>query len=468
MLSNFLYQLLYQILGLILPLITVPYTSRVLGVEGIGTYSYSFAIVSYFMAFANMGVNIYGNREIAAVQYDKGRRSQQFWNLLIVQLMFSSISLLIYLVLVIWGNWENKIIFLMQGIYILGQAFDINWFFFGMEKFKITVTRNMLVKLVTTILIFGVIKEPADLEKYILILALGTTIGNSTVWLLVRTYIDWKKPQFHSIKKLIKPTIILMIPSFAVKMYTQMDKVFIKMFSDVQQVGYYENSEKIVNIAFVLVTALSTILLPRMANLYANKKIEQFRELFHRSSLIVVWITIAVMFGMAGVANTFVKIYLGIDYLPCIMIIMILAVTIPFKGGAEIVRRGYIIPTKSDRIYVISVFVGAGINVLFNLAFIPLLGAVGAALGTVIAEIMVFLIQVLMIRKDIVAFPICLENIICVCAGIIMFILIKKLETELFQWSHIERFLLQVVLGVVVYLACTGIPFFLIRLYRKK
>lgn len=457
MLGNFLYQVVYQILVLILPLVTIPYTSRVLGVEGIGLYSYSYAVVSYFVSFANMGISIYGNREIASVQGDKEKRSQQFWDLFEVQLIFAFISLFIYLSIIVCGTWENKLVFIVQGIYIIGQAFDINWFYFGLEKFKVTVTRNLLVKIITTLLVFLLVKSPVDLIKYILILAVGSSIGNSVVWIFIKQYIVLKRPQLNNIKKCIKPIFILMLPSFAVKMYTQMDKIFIRIFGELKQVGYYENAEKILSIAFIFITALSTVMLPRMAKLYAEKEKEKFTNLFHRIISIVSWLTIALMFGMIGIADTLVEVYLGKEFLPSISILIILAIAIPFKGSAEIVRRGYIMPSKNDRIYVISIFVGAGVNVLINLALIPFLGATGAAIGTVVAEVTVFLIQVWKIRNDINIYFFLKENNIYMLVGIVMLFVVKGLHLLMPDLSLVIIVLLQIIIGAIVYISGTGV-----------
>ena len=456
MLVNFLYQGLYQILVLILPLITIPYTSRVLGVEGIGIYSYSYAVVSYFVSFANMGISIYGNREIAAMQDDKERRSQCFWDLFALQGLFASIAVFFYIVIILMGDWENKFVFVVQGLYIIGQGIDINWFFFGMEKFKITVIRNLFIKIITTILVFVLIKSSEDLILYILILALGTVIGNSVVWVFIKEYVILRKPILNNIRKFVKPIIILMIPSFAVKMYTQMDKIFIEFFSDFSQVGYYENAEKIIQIAFVLITALSTVILPRMASLNAKQEKEKFINVFNRVISCVVWLTSALMFGILGIADNFVTIYLGEEYSSCNVLVMILAITIPFKGCAEIIRRGYIIPTKRDDIYIVSIFCGAGVNIIINLLLMPKFGAVGAAIGTVIAEITVCLIQVMKIRKQVPIIKCIRENMIYIIIGIVMFGCVSKVSLYISELPLIGVMILQILIGIIVYVVGTG------------
>ena len=455
MIVNFLYQGIYQILALILPLITIPYTSRVLGAEGIGLYSYSYAVVSYFVSFANMGINIYGNRGIAATQNDKDKRSQLFCDLLTIQMIFSLSALLVYVIMIGAGAWENKVAFLVQGIYIIGQAFDINWLYFGMEKFKITVIRNLIVKIFTTVLIFVLIKEPADLIVYLLILAIGTVAGNSAVWLFVKQYITYKRPILVNIKQYIKPIIILLIPSFAVKIYTQMDKIFVEHFCGLMEVGYYENSEKIISISLVLITALSTVMLPRMANLSAENKKEEFNSLFQKVMAVTIWLTIALMFGIIGISDNFVLLYLGENFSSCIVLVIVLAITIPFKGCAEIIRRGYIIPQKCDYIYVISVFSGAGVNIIINFLLVPYYGAIGAAVGTVMAEAMVFFIQAWKIKEDINMYKYIRKASVYIGIGLFMLFCVKEVNQYTSNLSLILSVLLQIMAGIGCYLAGT-------------
>lgn len=455
--ANLIYQGIYQILILILSFITIPYTCRVLGAEGIGVYSYSYAIASYFITFANMGISIYGNREIAAAGKDRNKRSQIFCELFVLQLFFSGNVFLIYIFFIIFGSWENKLIFFIQGIYIVGQGVGINWLYVGMEKFKIAITGNLIVKIITTVLIFIMVKSPSDLIGYLLILAIGTVVGNLAVWVCLSLYVDLKRVKLKNVKKYIKPVVMLTLPSFAVLLYTQMDKIFIKLFCGLRQVGYYENAERIITIPFMAINSLSTVILPRMTRLNAEKDESGFMRLFHKILSIVVWLTMAMMFGMIGIADNFIKVYLGKEYLPCITIIMILSFTIPFKGNAEILRRGYIIPKKRDSIYIASLFIGAGVNIVANLVFIPMYGANGAALGTVIAEGSVCLIQAWKIRKEIDIPYHIKECIICFAAGFSMFLGIRKVGKYLYDMSPLFILFVQILTGITVYVVITSV-----------
>ena len=179
---NIIYQFLYEILIIFIPLFTIPYVSRVLGAENIGLFSYTYAVANYFVLFANLGIKNYGSRTIAMVRNNKEDLNRIFSEILSVHIVFSIIITFIYLVLLSFGVEDNQNIFLIQGIYVFAAIFDINWFFFGIEKFKLTVGRNTLVKILSVVLVFVFVKTQTDLWIYALILALSVFGGQSVVW----------------------------------------------------------------------------------------------------------------------------------------------------------------------------------------------------------------------------------------------------------------------------------------------
>ena len=141
---NVIYQTAYQILALILPFITAPYVSRVLGSENVGIYSYTYTNVNYFMLAALLGIETYGTRTVSKVRNDKKLTNEAFSSIFYCHLIVSAVCLVVYL---IYACFISKPIYrvfaLIQTLYIIAEIFNINWFFFGMEQFKITVTRNI-------------------------------------------------------------------------------------------------------------------------------------------------------------------------------------------------------------------------------------------------------------------------------------------------------------------------------------
>ena len=160
--KNYLYQLSYQILALIIPLITTPYISRVLGAEGIGIYSFTYSIATYFVLFGSLGIAMYGQREIAYIQDKKEERDKTFWEIAILRIVLMMISATIFYFAYCTGA-EYQLYFLIVLLELVSNALDISWFFQGMEEFKKTVTRNFIIKITFTVCIFLFVKSPEDL-----------------------------------------------------------------------------------------------------------------------------------------------------------------------------------------------------------------------------------------------------------------------------------------------------------------
>ena len=291
--KNFFYQSAYQILTIVLPLLTSPYLARVIGAEGVGIYSYTYAIVNYFVISARLGLHNYGNRCIATVRDDRAKLSQTFCDLYCLHVVVSAVAIIAYIGFIFLYGEEYKKIFIIQGLYLIAQLLDINWFFFGIEKFKITVTRNMFIKLLTVASVFAFVREKQDFIKYIFILAFGSALSESIVWIFVGNYIEFVKPSLRACRKHFFPMAVFFIPSVAVSIYKMMDKIMLGVISNTVQVGLYENSEKIVNICMGFVTALGTVMLPRMTNLMATGRMDESKGAIEKSAKIVLCLSYA-------------------------------------------------------------------------------------------------------------------------------------------------------------------------------
>lgn len=459
---NFAYQLIYQILTIIIPFITTPYVSRVLGAEGVGIYSYTNAVVTYFVLFGRLGIQMYGNRLIAMQNGDKNKVSMHFWNLFMVHLIFSGISIIAYYIFVM-NIQEHKIIFAIQGIQLIAQLLDINWLFFGLEKFKITITRNIIIKLLTLISIFLFVKTSGDIWKYIFILAFGTALSECMLWIAVPQYINWHKPVIKEMKTHIKPVIKLFVPVIASSIYTMIDKLFIKYYCEIRQVGYYENAEKVVSVGRLVTVALGTVALPHASKLVVEKRESDLQKLIYKSLKVDVWFAVGFIYGIVGIAQTFIPAFMGEEFEPSVHIIYALAPCVLCWPIANIFRTQYVIPKQMDNIYVNSQIIAAIINVICNMLFIPYLGTIGAAIGTVAAESMVCEIMIAASR-EIVSLKKCFLGFVKMnILGIVMYIIIKLIgNLNMSVWMCTVT---QVMLGGAVYLI---LSIFIDKYSRRK
>lgn len=450
--KNFIYNFIYQILIIILPLITAPYLSRVLTPKGIGIYSYTYSISYYFILFALLGINNYGNRSIARVRNDIEKLSKTFWEIYFMQIITSSIIIIVYFIYAKYIS-NTKIISLIQGILVISTLFDINWFFFGIEEFKLTITRNGIIKLSTVILIFIFVKNESDLTKYIFIMSLNLLISQIVLWPFLFKKIKFIKPKFIDIKKHFAQNLLLFIPVIAVSLYKIMDKIMLGYISTMNEVGFLENSEKIISIPMGAISALGTIMLPRMSNLIALGKKKESHLMIEKSMLFVTVMGSAFMFGIIGISDVFTPIFFGESFKDCSKIISILAISIIFISWANVIRTQYLIPNNKDKVYIVTVSLGAIINFIINMIFIPIMGAIGAAVGTIIAEISVCIGQVIMVKDEINIKKYIKNGIPFLINGMVMYFILMILKVNLSV--SLKNLILQIILGALIYCTLT-------------
>lgn len=446
--KNFIYNALYQILVLIIPLITTPYISRVLGAEGIGIYSYSYSIAQYYALFIMLGLNNYGNRTIARSRENKGALKQTFWSIYFMQFGLGLIVLAVYFSYAILFAKDHAAAIIM-GVYVISCCFDINWFFFGMEKFKLTTLRNTSIKILTTILIFLAIKEEKDVYKYCLIMAAGTLISQLALWPHVRKLCGFYKPTWSEICVHIKPNLVLFLSVIAVSLFKIMDKIMLGVMTDVEQVGFYESSERIISVPTALVTALGTVMLPRMSNLKETG--EKTEKILYKSIVFAMLLSSSMSFGIMAVSKTFVPLFYGPGYEVCIQLYLILLPSCLFFAFGNVIRTQYLLPNEYDIVYVKSAFLGAGINLVINLFLIPDFGAAGAAVGTLFAEAFVCLYQSFKVRKQIKIKKYILRSIPCVFSGAIMFMVVFNLNIAIS--NGFIKLLAEIFIGAIIYAA---------------
>ncbi len=447
--KNIIYNLVYQLLILVLPLVTVPYVSRVLGASGVGTYSFTYSNSYYFIIFCMLGINNYGNRAIAQVRDSKDLLSKRFREIHSIQVVASITMLLLYILYLLFGNIEHKNIAILQTIHIISCLFDINWFFFGIEKFKITVIRNTVIKFLSLSLIFIFVNEKDDVWIYTLILAGSVLLSQIALWPFLKEYVYKVRLDFSNVKKHLQSCIKLFLPVIAVTIYKVMDKTMIGWFSDMSEVGYYENAEKIINVPNAIVSALGTVMLPRMSNLFANNNDEQSKTLIHKSIKVIMFVTFPMVLGLISISKDFTYVFFGSEYQKTGYIIAFLSVSILFFAWGNVIRTQYLIPKEYDNIYVKSAFLGAIINMLFNLIFIPQFASIGACVGTIFAEFAVVFYQTYMI-KDELPIKLYIRDVLPFCVkAILMFVIIYPLN--FIKMNMYISIIIQILLGAIIY-----------------
>lgn len=398
--KNIGYNFAYQLLILVLPLVTAPYLARVIGASGVGTYSYSYSIATYFVYFIKMGLDNYGNRAIAGCQDDPEKRSRVFWSIYAMQATCFVLAGSCYVAycLAFAGNID---VALLQGLYVLSALFDINWFFFGMEQFKLTVIRNTIVKTATAALVFLLVRDAGDTDVYIAIMSCGFLVSQVVLWPFLRRYVHFVRPTAREVIAHVKPNLVLFVPVIAISIYNTLSKIVLGYMAGEVEVGYFENAAKITSVPTALVTAIGTVMLPRTSALLAKGEVEQARAHTDKTLIAVMAFTAVAAFGIPMISRPFTLLFYGPGFDTTAEVLIVLCATVPLLGFGNVIRTQYLIPAKKDSVFLWSAVCGAVANFSVNIALIPTLGAVGSAWASVAAEAAVLVYQVVRVRKEI-------------------------------------------------------------------
>ena len=377
----------YQILVLVVPFITTPYVSRVLGADGIGVYSFTISIATYFTMMAALGTMSYGAREISRARNDRKLLSRLFWEI-------ESLAIISTLIcLVIWTFWvlfapEYNLIYLILTMTLLGTMADVSWFFIGLEQFKYVVVRNAIVKIIGVTLLFLFIKEKNDLTLYIFLMSLTNLLGFLSMWVYIPQMVDWVDWRTICLKQHFKETLVYFIPTIATSIYTILNKVLLGfMGGDIRENGYYEQTTKIIMMAQALTfTALNSVMSARMSYLFVENKIEEIHQRIDKSLHYILFIGMGLVFGLISIAPTFVPWFFGSDFVEAIKLLQLLSPIILIIGISNCLGSQYYTPAGLRKKSAQYIVVGAIVNLILNIMLIPKFGAKGAVVGSLMAE----------------------------------------------------------------------------------
>ncbi|HEM4378487.1 TPA: oligosaccharide flippase family protein, partial [Streptococcus suis] len=423
---NFIYSSLYQVLLLIIPLLTTPYLSRVLGAQALGEFSYHNSIAYYFVIFIMLGLNNYGSREIAKNRDSISNCSRLFWSIYSLQMILGIAINFLYLVYVVFMS-KNILLSSLFFMYTLSAAIDINWFFWGIEEFKKTTIRNMLSKLVVTLSIFFFVKDESDLPVYVFLICSNLLITQIILWPYVFRKLTFYVPNINEILSHLKPNLFLFFTVLAVSVYKIMAKIMLGVMNSNEQLGFYESSERVIQVPMAFITALGNVMLPKMSNLVVKNK-EQSPILIGKSLRFVMLLSSSMSFGIMAVSKEFVPLFYGDGFEICILLFLILLPSCLFLAFSNVFRTQYLLPNQKDSILIQSVFIGAIVNVVINYSLIPSIGAVGAALATLGAEFAVTVHQTFRISKELNTRRYIIEAIFISMLGLPIFIFLYNLE----------------------------------------
>lgn len=439
----------YQILLLLAPLVTVPYVSRVLGPTGVGINTFTNSLIQYFVLFGSIGISLYGNREIAYVQDNVEKRSEKFWEIELLKLFTVSLAYILFFVFMFFYK-RFELYMLYQSLFIIAAALDISWFYMGLEDFKKTVLRNVIVKVVSIVLIFIFVKNKNDIGIYILILSASQLLGNITLWPYLKKDIIWPGLKKINIQKHLRPALQMFIPQIAIQIYLVLNRTMLGQFISVQSSGIFQYSDQFIKMALAIVTATGPVLLPRVSNAFAKRNITQVRKYLVTGFEFVSCLAFPMVFGIMAVAQPFATWFMGSDFSEVGTLMMIESPIIIFIAWSGVIGQQFLIPVNRVREYTISVLIGVFVNIFFNFALIFKFGAIGVTVATVLSEFSVTLYQLIRVREDIHVFELLFKCWKYLFSSVIMYFIVAELVNIL--KFNIVNLTLVILIGAVSYI----------------
>lgn len=449
--KNYIYNLIYQLTIVLVPLLTTPYISRVLHLQGVGIYSYTNAIATGFSLFAALGINNYGQREIAYYQDNLYKKSVIFWEITMIRGINTFIIIIFYLLFCFY--YKEYTLYLLQQIFVIAAVmFDISWFFQGIENFKIVAVRNMLVKAVLVTLTFMTVKDQSDLNLYVLINSLSVFAGNIFLWKELKKNVLCISWQELHIFRHIKGSLEFFIPLIAVQIYSQLDKIMLgALVSNLDENGYYEQSRKIINVANSILVSLNTVLFPRISNLYIHSNKSQIVKIYKEAIHIFFFFLFPMIVGIITISDNLVIWFLGKEFSKVAYLLKISTPLLLFMGIGNFVGTQYLIPTGKQNIMTLIYIISAIINVIFNFLLIPKLYSVGALVSSCLAELISCLLQVILLKRGELNFSIhegiWMYLFSSMIMGSVLIILNKILTMRGASYTIIQIFV-----GIIIYL----------------
>lgn len=387
--TNIVFNIFKTGINILFPILIFPYVSRVIGPENLGKVDFVNSIVSYFTLFASMGIPTYGIIACSSVRKDKRKLEQTVSELLMLNFIFLAITEICLLLVTISVSKLNMYtdLIVLNAIGMLFNIMGIEWFFSSIEEFKYITIRSFIVKVISFILIFLLIKTDSDYIIYAAIIVLSNVGANIFNIIYSRKFITYHRVKFHSLKKHLNPIFVYFGASIASTINSNTDIVMLGFFKDDNAVGLYSFAVKIKLLLSSIVTAGLSTLIPKFSYLYSVGKINDFRKLLRNTLLFTMVIAIGISGYCIISANEIIQILGGEKYVGVRKTMIVLDLCVIVLGATWTYGVGVLQACRKEKAYAKTIGVSCIINVILNILLIPALSHLGAAIATFVTEL---------------------------------------------------------------------------------
>lgn len=453
--KNFVFQMIYQIVVYLVPLIVAPYLTRTLGSERLGTYSYINTFVVYAGLVANLGIATYGQRLIARNRDNDISLRKSFWSLYVLHFITVTIAIILYFFVAVFIVKSNNKMFLIQVFFVLATMFDVTWFFYGLENFKTVVIKNCIVKIIECLLIFLLVRTRTDIYKYAIIMSMSSMAGEIVLIPQAMKIVPPIRFSYKDFTEHFKPMLLLFSSTVAVTLYTVFDKSLIGAMGSTNDVAIYEYSAKIIEIPKQILNVIGMVILPRACNAFAVGKYDNQKKYMDISIFLTCFLGSSFAFGLVAVSDKFSLLYYGKEFIECGKVIAYMTPLILIILIGNIYRTEYIIPAKLDKQLTFCHITSSILNLIISFTMIPIIGIYGAIVGTMFAETFGLIYQMHYCKK---LYPVkqLFKNLIpFIVIGVIMFLAVNLIDINLD--NSLLSLMIEIIAGAVIYLALSSI-----------
>lgn len=397
--KNFIMNFIKILINLLFPLITFPYISRILLPEGIGRVAFVQSINNYFLLFINLGIPLYGIREIARVRNNGLEKSKVFSEILFLNIFTTIIGITFYFIFYQLNMiTDDREIFLIFSVVLLFNFLSVDWFFQGIEDYKYITVRTIIVKIISFIFLIIFVKEKSDICKYTIIVVFSL-IGSNFFNIIRALKLVKLELKGLNIKRHLKGILIIFSMNLAISIYTNLDSVMLGSYGSKYALGIYSAASKMIHLILGIITSLGAVLLPRISNYISEKKEEEIKIILEKTFSFLIALIIPSILGLYFTGNEIIRLFAGKEYIEAVITLKILSLIILFIGFSNFVGIQILYPRGEEKKVFYSVLIGAIVNFSLNLFLIPKYLQNGAAIATCIAEFMVIVVQIYLGNK---------------------------------------------------------------------
>lgn len=382
--KNYLYTVVIQLLSMLTPLVTAPYLARVLGTDGVGTYSYVLSVATVFSLFTALGFSAYGLREISRVRDDARAVSRLFWELTLLRLGALAVAGGLYVALCL--SVTHRQVYVATGLLIVATGLDVTWLFQATERFSALVWRQLLVKLLGVVLIFALVRSAADVAVYALIQTGTTLLANLLLWVRLPRLLTPVKEPMHPWRHL-RPSLVYFVPAVATSVYTVLDKTMLGAITgDMTQNGYYESAHKILRLLMAVLTSLNVVVGVRTSYLFGQNREGEARRHLLNTYRFMCALGFPLCAGLMACGESFAVVFFGADFAATGGMLWLFAPLLVIVGTSNVLGSLYLTPAGYRRRSNRAILTGAAVNLLLNTLLIPRYGGYGAVVASLAAE----------------------------------------------------------------------------------